>query len=219
MAFLRKFHLEDPWGYRFFPFELGYFLFGALAYRYRAKMDWIIPKKFGMPILYALVILLVMFRLPLHLPTLTYPLTLALLLPAMFRTSATNKTDRMVGELSYPFYIYHLFALTMAEELQRRVSARLDVAWVGLALTLLLSVATLALETRYVEPWRARLSKGKSPAKVRTIEIPAIPVPAPVAAFAETPVTAFSEGPMAIFAESSTAALVDKPMASGAIME
>jgi peptidoglycan/LPS O-acetylase OafA/YrhL len=242
MTFLRKFHLEDPFGYRFFPFELGYFVAGALAYRHRAKLDWIIPKKFGKAILYVFVTLFVLVQVPVHLPTLAYPLTLALLLPAMFRTCATDKADRMIGELSYPFYIYHLFALTMAEELQHRLWARLDVAWVGLAMTLILSVVTLAFESRYVEPLRARLSRRKESAAEGS-ELPApvpggTPVPlftgspiaaavvGPVAAMAGAPmpslggasVAAFAGTPPVTLADSPVAALVDTPVIDSGIV-
>ena len=38
-------HLNDPWTYRFFPFELGYFLLGVLAFRNRTKLERIISQK------------------------------------------------------------------------------------------------------------------------------------------------------------------------------
>jgi peptidoglycan/LPS O-acetylase OafA/YrhL len=81
----------------------------------------------------------------------------------MFRATATDKSDRLIGELSYPLYIFHMFALTIAGEMEKHLWGRFEPAWTGLILALVLSVIALALEARYVEPWRSRFSENRVP--------------------------------------------------------
>jgi peptidoglycan/LPS O-acetylase OafA/YrhL len=82
---IKTFGLGDPWTYRFFPFELGYFLLGALAYRYRSLLDGFVPERIGKYCAYPLAIGFAAFSLPVHPATLIYPLVLACILPFIFR--------------------------------------------------------------------------------------------------------------------------------------
>jgi peptidoglycan/LPS O-acetylase OafA/YrhL len=153
-------HLGDPWTYRFFPFELGYFLLGALAFRYRHSLDGIVPKHIAKYCVYPFVIVFAAVQAPVPLPALVYPVALACVLPLLFRMTSGLKTDRWIGELSYPFYLFHYFLIGCARFIAGHSlhTSGNSVAWIGLALTLPLSVIALALETRFVEPWRARLA-------------------------------------------------------------
>lgn len=163
---LQAFQIEDPWLNRFFPFEVGYFLLGALAYRYRKTMGRWLPDQIGKYAVFPLVVGLVTTLMPGSLATFLYPMTMAVLLPAIFRVTAANKIDRWIGELSYPFYVLHLFALSIAASFGRLLKqGEVSVAWIGLALTLGLSVAAWLLEARYIEPWRARFAERPSRAK------------------------------------------------------
>ena len=47
-----------------------------------------------------------------------YPLAVAVIVPMMFRITQSNRADRVIGELSYSFYIFHMFALALAEAMQ-----------------------------------------------------------------------------------------------------
>jgi peptidoglycan/LPS O-acetylase OafA/YrhL len=153
-------HLGDPWTYRFFPFELGYFLLGALAFRYRHSLDRILPTHIAKYCVYPLVIAFAAVQAPVPLPTLVYPIAIACILPLLFRTTSGLKTDRLIGELSYPFYIFHYFLIGCARFIAGHWlhGSESSVAWIGLTLTLPLSAIALALETRFIEPWRARLA-------------------------------------------------------------
>ena len=142
---VRALHLEDAWTYRFFPFELGYFLLGALAFRYRGSFDHLVPERAEKYwyCVYPLVIGFATARVPVPLPTLTYPVALACALPLIFKQRAGIKVDRLTGELSYPFYISHLFALTLAGFITRKWwlgAQEAMVAWVGLGLTLVVKI-------------------------------------------------------------------------------
>ena len=153
---VRSLHLADPWTYQFFPFELGYFLLGALAYRYSATLQ---PTHKTMTprialALYLTIALFVTVRLSLPLSTTAYPLVLAAALPYIFRTTAKSEADRWIGELSYPFYIFHYLAIAVAS----RVLSGDVAAWGALLFTFILSAATFTLERRLIEPWRSRLA-------------------------------------------------------------
>jgi len=95
-------HLGDPWTYRFFPFELGYFLLGALGFRYRSLFDYLVPERVERYwyCVYPLVIGFVTVRVSVPLPTLVYPMALACALPLIFKLTAGIKADRLTGELS-----------------------------------------------------------------------------------------------------------------------
>jgi peptidoglycan/LPS O-acetylase OafA/YrhL len=160
-------HLGDPWNHRLFPIELGYFVVGALAFRNRAKLDWLIPKRVGKYVVYLLAIGFATMKAPVPLATLVYPLTLALLLPSMFRLTGSDKADRWIGELSYPFYIFHLLSIVIVRVALQRGWQTIEWAWAGLFLTLILSAVALVVEERYLEPWRSRF--GQRPAAATTL--------------------------------------------------
>ena len=152
-------NLGDPWTFRFFPFELGYFLLGALAFRYRSLLDDLVPERIGKYCVYPLAVGFVAFSV--HGAVLAYPFVLACALPFMFRITSKLKADRLIGELSYPFYIFHVFALLLSGHVTRHWLHWSDnsIAWVGLGLVLVLSAIALALEIRLIEPWRVRLAE------------------------------------------------------------
>jgi len=154
------YHLGDPWTYRFFPFELGYFLLGALAYRYRSWLQVPAPAPAGLCLTYVLAAGFTLFRLAVPLPSLTYPLAFALVLPFMFKATAHLKYDRLLGELSFPFYITHLLCIWFAVLVGAGWLSRhhIDVFRAAFGLTLMASCLLLALDLKLVEPWRTRFA-------------------------------------------------------------
>jgi peptidoglycan/LPS O-acetylase OafA/YrhL len=101
----------DPWTYRFFPFELAFFMGGSLAY---AFYKYIQPKTISPVIGYSLLLLCVsgVFMYDeIHIEenlknNLFYGLVL-ISLPYIFLAFKNNKTDRYIGELSFSLYISH----------------------------------------------------------------------------------------------------------------
>jgi peptidoglycan/LPS O-acetylase OafA/YrhL len=108
----------DPWSYRFFPFELAYFLTGALAYRV-AQWGWLSRLgALGVPAL-ALGFTDWWARAhagvpPLTLARIAFIAVLVVGLPVLFERTKDIRLDRYVGELSYPLYISHLLVLQLA---------------------------------------------------------------------------------------------------------
>lgn len=164
VAAVAVFQLTDPWTYRFFPFELGYFLLGAIAYRKRQALALVLPERWGKYLAYLIAAAIAASYIPMPLATVVYPSLLAAVLPFLFRATSGIRLDRMVGALSYPFYIFHLLAISFAESIGRRwwAGTAYDVTWLAFGIALVLSVIGLALETRYFEPWRSSLSSKQA---------------------------------------------------------
>lgn len=108
---------SDPWSYRFLPFELAFFLSGALAYRV-AHWDW-------RPRLAALALPAIALGFTdwwaqahagtpaLSLARIAFIAALVAGLPALFEWTKDNRFDRYLGELSYPLYISHYLILEL----------------------------------------------------------------------------------------------------------
>jgi peptidoglycan/LPS O-acetylase OafA/YrhL len=112
---------DDPWSYRFFPAELGMFLFGALSYRliYRKirnqqlVLGW---KIFALGIYPAIVLYPVydhskgLFFTPTQI---LFYLYVGVSVPILFRMTGHHPTDRRLGELSYPLYLCHYLLVSI----------------------------------------------------------------------------------------------------------
>ena len=155
LTILNVYHLGDPWTYRFFPFELGYFLLGSLAFRCRTALERIMPTSIGRYCVYFMAAVLSV-SVAGHYETIIYPVALTLMLPWMFRVTSRIKIDRFIGELSYPFYLFHLLSISVVGILSRRWLSMSEAqeAWGGLAFTLCLAALAVVLEMRFIEPWR-----------------------------------------------------------------
>lgn len=105
---------DDPWLYRFFPSELQYFGLGALGYKgYRYLLDrrlfqawWGYLSLLGAA---ASILLFPHFRTPGEVEA--YYWVMAVNLPLLFLLTKRMKIDRMIGEMSYPVYLCHVFVL------------------------------------------------------------------------------------------------------------
>jgi peptidoglycan/LPS O-acetylase OafA/YrhL len=110
--FSTKFYLSfDPWTYRFFPFELAFFLAGSLAYRYYKFLEGRqVSHMPGYGLLIVLLTLIALFdQIPMKDAIKNYSFYILFLaaLPYIFHSFKTNKADRYIGELSFSIYIVH----------------------------------------------------------------------------------------------------------------
>jgi peptidoglycan/LPS O-acetylase OafA/YrhL len=112
-AMMAGFGLADPWSYRFFPFELSLFLFGALAQQILLprveRLCDAVPRLETVAVA-VLLVMIVAFPLDGHYYLLKKGLLLlvfVLALPFLFLFQKRNSWDRTIGELSYPVYICH----------------------------------------------------------------------------------------------------------------
>jgi len=158
--FLLTTGLQDPWTYRFFPFELPWFFAGALAYR---KMGKIIELKntvlrgFQLDIVHTYLLVIVVSVCSLAdkvFIRFIYPLAFVFIIPLLFSVTSRNKNDRALGELSYPFYIFHFLILNIAGYLFK---GRF-VAVLSLVITLFFTHYIVKFEKAWIEPVRQKLS-------------------------------------------------------------
>ncbi|MDB5110560.1 MAG: hypothetical protein JWR67_1674 [Mucilaginibacter sp.] len=108
---------NDPWNYRFFPFELMYFLLGSVAYLFYKN----VIKKVQVPRIINIGLLSIVagytvFYSVLHFKYVyeLYILCVFSFMPFLFKYTKDIKIDRFIGELSYPIYITHVLMMNLS---------------------------------------------------------------------------------------------------------
>lgn len=154
----------SSWGYRFLPFELAYFLAGALAYRYFSSKLFrpIEPTSTTKTIAYVVVFAsMTLASLAVNKTVLCwlYPLMFAVAAPPLFSIFRTSHQDRLIGSLSYPFYMVHNLCLQVSSPLVKLGIPGLSPIF-ALVITLILSVV-LTKNEELIE--NARLQLKASP--------------------------------------------------------
>lgn len=108
LAFFLGGNLVGGWLFRFFPFEIFFFIFGVLAY----KIGYVF-KGFNQKNIYFLLFAMILFIGYLDEffgARVSYLLVflLPLFIPTIFDAFKNNKFDNFLGELSYPIYLVHI---------------------------------------------------------------------------------------------------------------
>lgn len=113
---------DDPWGYRFFPFEFALFVAGAMAYRAYQALALFRHRLVGWSCLVLAVGLVLAYP---ALPTgpsilpgfrsgqLLFLAAVFICIPALFHLTKSSQGDRWLGELSYPVYLTHLIVIPL----------------------------------------------------------------------------------------------------------
>lgn len=113
--YYKGFYVE-PWTYRFFPFEVTFFLLGAVAFRIQ---DWnriYSPKNLFFSAVLVAILTLSVQPLSFLAKTvgvwpefikISYILIVFSLLPNLAAATRRSKIDNFIGNLSYPMYIFH----------------------------------------------------------------------------------------------------------------
>lgn len=110
---------KDPWSYRFFPTELGFFLAGALAHQWLypllQKQHFILNEAvYSKAATYFLILFSIFYGfIPIdEIYKKTFMLaTFILFIPLTFVFQNHHGLDKWIGNLSYPIYIVHLLVL------------------------------------------------------------------------------------------------------------
>jgi peptidoglycan/LPS O-acetylase OafA/YrhL len=110
--FDRYYYLSfDPWTYRFFPFEIAFFVAGSVAYRFYKRIEY---KVISPAIGYILLLLCICGVLFIHeikmdenLRSSLFYLFVLCAIPYLFATFKNHRIDRYIGELSFSLYIGH----------------------------------------------------------------------------------------------------------------
>jgi peptidoglycan/LPS O-acetylase OafA/YrhL len=110
---------QDPWTYRFFPFELPMFLIGILLYRIRTYRGDSFKISLSKVYLF-LIIFYVCFRyltFKFSLNQFWQMLVLIILTCIVIMWSEETPKDKKLGDLSYPIYLSHLLVMSTYNEI------------------------------------------------------------------------------------------------------
>jgi peptidoglycan/LPS O-acetylase OafA/YrhL len=150
------------------------FCLGAWVQRHGHAWFWPdrIMRKLGLLGVSLVLVLVLTFTLPPYelvsipkthneLDVLVYPLVFAVFIPALFRATMHSAIDRHIGELSYPFYIFHALVIDLlrGQGWWSGLSTDAGLALAAVVCTLVAATVFHQLESRFIEPYRQRLSK------------------------------------------------------------
>lgn len=121
-VFLRLWALQigfggaDPWSYRFFPFEISWFIAGVLSRRYLLPSAIIINERvtsmkidtIGTTVIIGAVLMYHFLPDISNIKPLIICFLTIMCLPFLFIFQNRHPWDRLVGDLSYPVYIVHM---------------------------------------------------------------------------------------------------------------
>lgn len=111
--------LHDPWVYRFFPTELLFFLLGVISHQNWAprikQVATSLQNKLSKLLLSILIIYFAVFpyleKFAIVRPVVLFSL-IFFSLPFLFEFQRKNRIDNLLGQLSYPIYLWHILVIT-----------------------------------------------------------------------------------------------------------
>jgi peptidoglycan/LPS O-acetylase OafA/YrhL len=159
-------HQEEPWLYRFFPFEFAFFLSGMLSFRIYNRWKETIKLWRG-----AILLLFLIFFLTTCLYDLwpidylkkqwLYYGMLTVFMPLFFSLTKNNKADNYLGELAYPMYIANFILIHLIKlcGFSNPLVLLLLIIGATLALSILLVQFILEPLNRFAFAWLGILEK------------------------------------------------------------
>jgi peptidoglycan/LPS O-acetylase OafA/YrhL len=162
---------DDPWTYRFFPFELALFIAGAFSHQYclpiARKIDERAAGKRLAPIAFVSIVLvcLVYAVLPLEqwVKTALFLMSTFTALPFLFIFQSRSAVDRSIGELSYPLYISHYLVVMTFNFMLKQGNlpqAYETVAWIMCLVACLIVAYLLKITVSdQIEVYRRKISR------------------------------------------------------------
>jgi peptidoglycan/LPS O-acetylase OafA/YrhL len=148
---------DDPWSRRFFPSELKYFLIGALSFKIKSLMTVDSTKyKFAIFAFMIAAISLIDYATIQTYSTFVY-LSFFLALPSLLDLSSHLPFDRIIGDLSYPFYLSHWLILNAVDN--KIIPSFESPKTLSLIYTILFSIALVLLVERKIDKIRRRYAK------------------------------------------------------------
>jgi peptidoglycan/LPS O-acetylase OafA/YrhL len=162
--------------YRFFPFEIGLFLAGALSHRVYAYVNsrGVIRPPISLAIGAALIGTVLVQQYVDSLDNHKFYILVVAALPALFELSRRFRWDSWLGELSYPIYLAHLSVLSFGQIV---ITAMIGPIENHNLLALGMAIATVLISIGYVhwidapfERWRqartTRSDQERAPASL-----------------------------------------------------
>ena len=118
---------QDPWTYRFFPFELPMFLIGILLYRLRTyRVDSFkirLNKVYPLLIIFYVCFRYLAFKFSLN--QFWQMLILIIMTCIVIMWSEETHKDKKLGDLSYPIYLSHILVMSTYNEIVGILSRKL----------------------------------------------------------------------------------------------
>jgi len=167
----------DPFSYRFFPFELAYFCLGAIGYRCCERFVLVATRlgSLARPLAYLLAVATVLGNRHELITFALFPVIAACIIPFVFVATSRIAVDRSIGDLSYPFYIFHWLLYDVSATAVRVVVGGNNqqlALWVAAVATALLSWVIVELEARQLEPRRAKFAQPTRAPPSGTLDAP-----------------------------------------------
>lgn len=158
---------HDPYSYRFFGSELSVFLLGSLSYHLFTMKVYEAIRKYILIIVAVIVASLIFWEYLFHFNVLSryiYFCAFAALVPYIFQYFKDIKSDSRLGELSYPFYLIHIVAISLGDAIiaaipntqatLSRGGVRILEIFIATAISLLISVLLINLVQKRVDRLR-----------------------------------------------------------------
>ena len=165
LIFMSQGYSFDPWTYRFFPFELLFFLMGTVAYElytYLKKKEFNISKFKWLPALFVSLTILSGMTPSSYAKDLVFTFLVFLGVPFLFMASKNNKIDTNIGEFSYPVYIFHMAVIDGFRRFGISNTKPLG-DFTIIIITILISYIMIRLVSNPIEKIRARRVTEKKP--------------------------------------------------------
>jgi peptidoglycan/LPS O-acetylase OafA/YrhL len=168
-------YYSEASNYRFFPFELSLFLYGAICFRLGNK--FLVPRSrnWSTAITIGTLLVIIVIFMPKYFREDQYQLyaIIGILLPALFDFSRRSGWDRSLGDLSYPLYLVHVPVIAIVAPLAGGITSAGTTAYPVIAVTI--AVALAKFIDRYlvspVDRWRQL--RVKRPVIETSSELPA----------------------------------------------
>jgi peptidoglycan/LPS O-acetylase OafA/YrhL len=143
-------HWFGPWVYYALPFQLVFFVTGMLSYR---LSQFLRISGLKLSLIFWLVVCAEIFMGSFSRVGWLFFVSLPIALPFIFQLTKRSRLDELIGQLSYPLYVCHLFVIYLLGTAS---------VWPVMLGSLLVSIVLL-IGTRPIEQSRARLARKAAP--------------------------------------------------------
>ena len=139
----------DFWNYHFFPFEIGLFVAGVVGYDIWQRLTgssarWLADYRWFATVAWLATASVLLWPLPGEAVRALYLFLIVVAVPGLFGLTKSSRLDRWIGELSYPFYLYHLLAIAAMTHFAADRSPTVQMLF-AVAITMALSAVSLAV--------------------------------------------------------------------------
>ena len=158
--------LNDPWIYRFFPTELAFFLGGSVSCHVYMRLRKLLDIDARLDITYIFLIANIVYLTIYPFIVLSetgkililFPLVF-ISLPFLFTFQNRSRTDKYIGELSYPIYIVHMFIVEICANMRGVFGniSQLSFALICVFITILVSIVVKSAIVNPIEKYRISL--------------------------------------------------------------